>query len=362
MESSGHLVVHPWQFNTEEGIKNASLVSFQPVLIDIFDRDKCHTDGQSLDIDTIEFRDYSDTGKPLIENIKPNGIQSVRRGIKAYNTLLQDEDTNIEMTIDGVNIQHNVIYKRVFGKSLNDAGRYYTLGNFQNAKSVYRQTLKINDNPTCEVDYSHMHPAILATLNNKILPTNVYMVPDGILPIKAGAEPNEAKKQIRALSKLGVMIIINSNNKRSAVSALWKAIKDKEDIVNLLDLRITSNTVNRGLVNSFIEALISNLSFAPEDELFNTNLWLTLQNRDSKIATFVINDFVERGKVCLCWHDSFVVECDQLDNLERLMKEAWRYVLGNDDNCNVTLEYYSGEDRPATYLWPPKKVQPCNAN
>ena len=90
--------------------------------------------------------------------------------------------------------------------------------------------------------------------------------------------------------------------------------------------------------------------------LINTGAGLELMNIDSKIAEYVIKDFVKTDTPILTVHDSFIVPFGEEDRLEKLMKEAFVYVTNKNKtkvkfNKNLTLgqvnqaKYSTGPDR-----------------
>ena len=76
--------------------------------------------------------------------------------------------------------------------------------------------------------------------------------------------------------------------------------------------------------------------------LVNTGAGLQLMNIDSKIAKYVIKDFVKTDTHILTVHDSFIVPFGEEDRLEKLMKETFVYVTNKNGtkvkfNKNLTL-------------------------
>ena len=91
-------------------------------------------------------------------------------------------------------------------------------------------------------------------------------------------------------------------------------------------------------------------------DLINTGAGLELMNIDSKIAEYVIKDFVKTDTPILTVHDSFIVPFGEEDRLEKLMEEAFVYVTNKNRievkfNKNLTLgqvnqaKYSTGPDR-----------------
>ena len=77
-------------------------------------------------------------------------------------------------------------------------------------------------------------------------------------------------------------------------------------------------------------------------DLINTGAGLELMNIDSKIAEYVIKDFVETDTPILTVHDSFIVPFGEEERLEKLIKKAFVYVTNKNRtkvkfNKNLTL-------------------------
>ena len=106
-------------------------------------------------------------------------------------------------------------------------------------------------------------------------------------------------------------------------------------------------------------------------EALNSGKALELMNKDSQIANMVIDYFTQKAIPVLCIHDSFIIQHDKQDELERVLGMASVQVAGKeikqDSKANtrtIGLEVYgnvSGYEtkRPAT-ISIPDKVKPTD--
>jgi len=270
----------------------------------------------------IEIKDYT-TGEKVTDCRGHQGVALIKEDMTEYNKLLN----NHTITID--NKKANVCYKRVFANSLNGGGRFYTLNGFMNNKSYLRKTIKIDGNCVTEVDYCNLHPRILHVLNGeKLSPTwEPYAIPDDIIPHTASG-----KAQLRNLCKLGMMCILYSKSKRGAISAIVDKVRKDKESYNLLDMS------EKGSYTRIIETLIEKNSLI-KDSFFDEDGWKKLQHIDSKLCTYIIKKFTRLGKVCLPYHDSWVVVKEDQQLLIDSMREAWFNVFSTEMNFKYKVEF-----------------------
>lgn len=57
---------------------------------------------------------------------------------------------------------------------------------------------------------------------------------------------------------------------------------------------------------------------------FNTGAGLRLMGYDSEIAANVLQHFTDKGILCLCMHDSFIVQKQYEEELIDVMKESYK--------------------------------------
>lgn len=296
-----------------------SCIHFHDKFLSLFPREKCMTYSQARVMDNISVLDLEkSTKKTPVDKSGYQlsglaGIQPIRTSLENYNKLLAESDIYI------AGDRAVALYFRKFHDNLEKHGRFYTASTLQSERSLLRKSITINGNKTCEIDYSTMHPRILAELNGYVLPPDYdcYSV-----DVKTTLEP----EVIRKLCKMALLLILNSGSKGQAYSSLAKYTRDE------------SIPHDKVLIHSIIDKMIKNNKHI-SDHFFNKELWMKLQNIDSNIAAHIIDHFTKQGIPSLAYHDSFVVSYDKRDELSSVMFSAWEAVLGSNANCRVKIAY-----------------------
>ena len=71
------------------------------------------------------------------------------------------------------------------------------------------------------------------------------------------------------------------------------------------------------------------------EKYFNTGIGVKLQYRDSKIAERILKHFTRKKIVCLCIHDSFIVQEQFKDELIEVMRREYKKEIGFDCELKV---------------------------
>jgi len=241
-----------------------------------------------------------------------------------------------------VNITHHGKFThRVFNNSSWDQGGRFYGGFWQQIDQILRGAIRLNDSSTVEIDFSGLHVILAyakegidywATTNED--PYNIFI--EGI------EYPDHARDVIKQLT----LLAFNASDEHS----LFKAFRSEFDYKNY------------SVRYSFPDEKLSEILQSIKDKhpkikhLINTGAGLELMNIDSKIAEYIIKDFVQTDTPILTVHDSFIVPFGEEDRLERLMKKAFVYVTNKDRikvkfNKNRTLvqvnqfKFTTGPDR-----------------
>ena len=264
----------------------------------------------------IEVKDKVD-GETVMLSLKDfRGYSILSKQQEKYNKLLADADVTIK--IEGIETKCGLIYKRVFFKDLEGAGRFYACGKFQVLKSETRCSIKISGQQTTEKDYANLHPRMLYTTENIELPHDwdAYTI--------------EGVYASRDFIKKAYLAILFSPNYDTAIKSILKTATT--------DHREDSGIKNKKDVEYFISK-VKDKNEVIWNYFFQEDLWAKLQHMDSRLASHIIYKFTEDSEVCLGWHDSFVVRRECGDKLEEYMKEAWYNVFGTYKNFKITTEF-----------------------
>ena len=317
LESCGYLELYLGYYKGKDNSMKSCL-KFHPKLLNLLSDNACKSQGmkRSEGLSLVEVTNSTlstKTRKVFKTNSTIKGVGEITKQIRKANKLYEDN----EITFNGDVCC--VIYKRRFSDSLNFAGRWYTIGTFQTEDKTLRHTIKINDQDTTEVDFRYIHPAIFATLSGIELtegydPYSVSYLLNTNLPFE----------KVRELAKQGLMSLFYANNRGTALYEIRRNLR-KEGITCITE-------------KCLLEALEEH-NFFLHEYFYNKDNWKLAQYIDSQIATNIMMHFANKGEVCLCYHDSFIVKKDQQVELINLMKGSWEKVLGNIDNFKYKVEF-----------------------
>ena len=275
---------------------------------------------------------YSDHFEPIIlKNKKKEKVEyketptptKMREKVNVINKLITSTDISLPLTQGELNLVnklrrgfkmnpillHRKTLYRVFNDgSFKQGGRFYG-GFWQLISENARKTIMIDGAPTCELDFSAIHPTILYIKKTKALPTRSPYILTGY----------ENDDQMRRVVKLAFLIFINAKSKMNAVYALKKkAEKDfsQEDyyyfnMIDSLELLKTLKKEHHAISRNFC-----------------TGHGTRLQNIDSEIAEYILYTLALENICCLPIHDSFIVREEYKDRLRSVMLEACRRILG----------------------------------
>ncbi len=203
-------------------------------------------------------------------------------------------------------------YTRIFHLSENGStwgmhGRFYST--FQSLSSAARQTIRVNGDPTVELDVSGMHPTILYHTEGLEAPPDPYTVP--------GLDP-----ELREVYKVATLILLNAASRRIALGALkHKIIDDKLQLppgVGAADILTQMEQAHEPIAHHFYKA---------------TGKWV--MNRDSEIAAGVMRRLVEWARSepgeavpALVIHDGYLVPSRAEPMVYMMLLDAYQEVMG----------------------------------
>ena len=303
--------------------------------------------GYSKDREVIILRDTKENGKKEKRYSDTKNTRKMRRVVQQYNELLErtfiDIDLDIPKIIQDprdskhnktdipytVNISHHHKFvRRVFSnKSWKQNGRFYG-GWWQRINETQREKIRINNMPTVEIDYKALH-VVLAYSEKHIDYWKKTSVDPYKIPIRNINDPKVSRQAIKLL----FMMAINADNEELAFSAFRNEWNYKK-FGGKFDNEVLS------------EALQTIKKKHPDiSDLICTGAGVDLQYIDSQIVEYIVRHFTEFNAPVLTIHDSFIVSYGLEEQLEKLMKQAFYEVTGQDKitikfNKNVTQEHF----------------------
>jgi hypothetical protein len=168
-----------------------------------------------------------------------------------------------------------------------------------------RREIWISDFPTDEIDYSGLHPSILAVETGHRLEGDPYDLGRKIVDIIP-------KDEQRAVVKLLVLIAINAKSRSSAYSAY----------------RAEHESYKNAELEPLLDAFIDKHPYLADS--ICSDQGIRLMSLDSQITTHIINRFVAEGKPILSIHDSYIVQQENRKLLREAMADACIEVVGAD--------------------------------
>lgn len=189
-------------------------------------------------------------------------------------------------------------YTRIYLDDFRKYGRYTAL--FQSLSKIDRATIKINGTPTCELDFTAMHPSLIYAEENLRRPDDMYGFCTHV--------PREWRK-------LALLISINAKTKDAAVVALAS--------------RIGSTS---GYAAGLLDA--ARAYHKPVAHWFCSDAGVYLMHRESSIASGVLHDCRVHNIPVLCMHDGFICRRYDEARVAEIMRESFRDYMG--ETCAVS--------------------------
>ncbi len=243
--------------------------------------------------------------------------------------------------INQINLSHNIVVQvsgseypcctklyAVFNRNLNRGGRLYASEySYQKDLKEKRPLIRIDDEPTIELDYSGLHPRMLYAEKDIQFEGDLYDLV-GVL------HEYDQDQNLRQLSKLALLILINSKENKNIAGTLSHRIWDGDTKLHRhLQKRYGTSVEGVGIYKRAVEAVIEKHSAI--SEFFHSDAGMRLQNRDGKMAVWICYSFAKQGIPILPVHDSFIVS----ERHEQLLRDRMNEGYGKFNNgfsCPIT--------------------------
>ena len=244
-----------------------------------------------------EKREKYQVNIPITAEMRKENLELFERTeklIKAHDKLMASTEVTYGLKPIAAGLS---FMRRVFShNSFTKGGRYYHP--LQNKKKDIRKYIRINNEPTLEIDYSGIHPSLVyAQLGKQVDPDVIYSV--------KGCDRDQAK--------VAFNILLNrESSEKNRISGAFRAIAD--------NLVVDVDTAKQ-IVEELYDA-------NPEiNHLFGTGYGLELQYMDSLIATQILEWFVENNRPIIPVHDSFIISVRDTEDLVLCMVDAYRMLV-----------------------------------
>lgn len=201
-----------------------------------------------------------------------------------WEVLAEDLKSSTDSGQRGLDLTARCMYRVFNDKNWEKGGRLYG-GWWQQIPARYRSRITIDGQPTVELDYSSLHPAMLYALEGIKLPADPYSTALG--------------REHRDITKRVFNALINAET----------SLNGPPRGLDLAACGLKWDHVKKAVMESF----------APLSKHFQTGVGLELQRKDSDMALRIMTDLMQRGIVVLPVHDSFLVQQRHEDDLWRTM-------------------------------------------
>ncbi len=281
---------------------------FSPLLSDLY---------RTIKLPSIRLKDRKENGRKLINFDPTEQTETMADNVATYNSFAQEHwvdllvPDDVLATLQGAandDDEHEEedrytaldlllqrdLYRVFNNGTFDEGGRFYG-GWWQNVPRQHRQWLTIDWWPTAEVDFSNMQIVMLYAMEGMKLEGDAYQI-DGI------------DQRYRPLIKKTLLKVINAPGRMEAPrkDALPKGWNWKQ----------------------LVEAVEAH--HAPIAKHFRTGVGVRLQRTDSDIAEAVMLTMMERKKLALPIHDSFVVKLGQENELKDVMIREFTERMGQE--------------------------------
>lgn len=197
---------------------------------------------------------------------------------------------------------------RVFNNNdLWAGGRVYG-GFWQQIKSNYRKSIRINGVRVTELDFKANHPSMIyRTSTGMPIPVDCYAI--------RGFD--------RDIVKNAMMMMINNPSKEKAVLALVTRVRKK------LNKKITHDDANK------ITSLLEELHEPILPYLYDPQLGMRMQTIEGEIAVDILLKLMKEDIPCLSLHDSFLVSVNQREQLRTAMINSYMKYLNQEPIIDI---------------------------
>ncbi len=304
LEGRGYIHHKLGFFDIKRKAGRQSVMTALPPLITLLSKEQVTKAHIRTQRDEIVLRDRQD--KKLINFTETKRTITWRANIQAFNSMLQASQFALELSpseekalIDRLGHlpdETDLSLCRIFNGTFSRGGRFYGPW-VMNLPRQYRRRIRINGQPTCELDYSGLHINLLYCMAGQNPPLgDVYTL--------AGLDST-----IRPLLKAILLISINAKNEASAVRAVMGHPANAQHRLGYKEIQ--------ALMRDFIQR------HDPIRRFFNTGIGINLQFIDSCLAERVLLTLAKKGIVAVPIHDSFVCQAAHEQDLRDAMNQAF---------------------------------------
>ncbi len=237
-------------------------------------------------------------------------------------------------------------FRRIWIGSVYDYGRLHDSGEFQTKSKRIRKEILIDEEETCTIDLSAIHPRILYTQEGIQLSEDFDPYPnlDWVKLEKLRVKKYKAfynfdkYNPLRNLSKVALLILINSKSMVEAKNALVAKLKNEES--KLMSRRESEMAFVGIPADVDIDRVLESVKEHNKaiSKYFATGVSMSLMNKDSDIIVDTIDSLSQLGVVCLPLHDSVTVAKSYKEEAKKALAYGYKSVMGTMMNFKCEEE------------------------
>lgn len=276
-----------------------------------------------------------DIKKNIIEYKQTKEVKGMIDSMTTYNEFM----SGVSVVLDNREVPTEFI--RSFSRSsFSLGGRIYSTGKgIQSLSKQERSRILIDGEVTNEADYKSLHCSILYEKEGIVLDEDwdCYANPNTLMSmnseiVNARRITDPKFNPARSLFKVAMLIMLNAKDYHSAVMALIQ--KYNNDQNKTLDKQEYAGIIEFD-PHFIFEVMKEHNSFIAK--YFFSDSGIMLQKVDSDIMEYILKYCVERNIPVLPVHDSVIVPESKIGEVVRVMKEAFKIVVGSNQNCKIEV-------------------------
>ena len=256
----------------------------------------------------IRDKQFRDLPQSFVPTELPDGVRANRNLLMAYNEFIRSH----QVTVSRPNQRefHDCIafHMKYYGEKM-DLHSRISGGRYQHMKKdIRRPFLKIDGEPTVEVDISESHPTIVYALAGKPLNEadlgRCYWLTD-----------SEPASYVRDVVKVGIACMLNSSDRRRAESAITHA-------GNIGEIDLYEASTSKRLIDNILRR-------HPEiaDYFFNPDIGMRCMETEGKIMIETMRWGMDNNIPVLPLHDAVICRQSDAERVAEALREASRTIL-----------------------------------
>lgn len=332
LEELGYVELYKGYKDVEAGYSMSSCILFNDQYIRLFNKSDLDKYGETIEESVVVVRD--ENGE-TVNNIDTEELEDQVLEINHW--------LNSHCFKFGI-FEKKIWLKRVFNNDLNTGGRFF-FGHLQTIQSDRRPSFIIDNTRVADLDFSAMHYNLIATLNGIELPYDFKPYGVDISDLVELTGKGDKDKRYRNIVKFACLLLINSGNPSVSLRNAWKqnilAMTKYKEEGNFEKFEENMFYGVSGLENcsKIIERLVHHNTFASNYFFKKGGCWGEMQNLESKILLDILLNLKARDIPVLPYHDGLLCQNHRVPDVVDIMKNSWKSLLGNTDNCKIERKY-----------------------